>query len=61
MTTMKNPCLRPACMSDVATRHISCDVVEWELNYKPNCFCADLELQSLYDAEWQKRGFERSP
>ncbi len=57
-----NPCLQPACVSDVPRRlygmpphrHLSgqsCEAVLIE----------DDALRALYDAEWQKRGFERSP
>jgi len=50
-----NPCLRPACLSDV---------VLWDSKADPFREPAGIRLEllrDLYDAEWRKRGFERSP
>lgn len=57
---MKNSVLRPACLSDVPQSFytsIESPALEvMQLIYEP--FCA---IRRLYDAEWRKRGFLRSP
>lgn len=58
-----NPCLRPACLSDLPPGKSG----HWVT--RPNAIYRSLEpvwiesfvLRWLYDAEWRKRGFERSP
>jgi len=56
---MMNPCLRPACLSDWEDRTVerpittAAGIMEM-LSRSDN-------VRSLYDAEWRKRGFERSP
>lgn len=54
---MTNPCLRPACLSDVFDK--LCPNAEWMTSRE----LADRMhwLIKLYSAEWRKRGFERSP
>lgn len=67
---MKNDVLRPACLGDVPhgrfythehvdqngnpTRHLHTSMTRAVLHENE-------PLRQLYDAEWQKRGFERSP
>jgi len=54
---MQNPCLRPASMSDVL------EYIQWtkdEESYRKG-LKLQKTLQKLYNFEWQKRGFERSP
>lgn len=50
---MENPCLRPACLSDIkfSERYTHYFLIEQ----------AQEKLRPLYNAEWRKRGFERSP
>lgn len=52
-----NPCLRPACVSDVFD--VLCPSGEWMANMelRERMYA----LVKLYTAEWRKRGFERSP
>lgn len=51
--------LRPACLSDVQSliesmRH------NFASGLCPRCYDS-IALERLYDAEWRKRGYERSP
>lgn len=58
---MTNPCLRPACLSDVLTDNGVCgeDRVRSTGELMPRL--DKWALKVLYNAEWRKRGFERSP
>lgn len=53
---MDNPCLRPACLSDITD--VSFDDA---LRLPKELQVAYLFLKKIYDVEWRKRGFERSP
>jgi hypothetical protein len=55
---MSNDCLRSACLSDAFDTRIRFDHVDDD-NYAQ--FMKWHALRKLYDAEWRKRGFERSP
>ena len=50
-----NPCLRPASLSDVV------DALGLIRGTKEMSGLVFVFLESLYDAEWRLRGFERSP
>ena len=64
---MENPCLRPACLSDVYLIDDDGDDVRACVpvrkdGYSLDPLWRDLEsLRALYNAEWAKRGFEESP
>jgi hypothetical protein len=52
-----NPCLRPACLSDVTI-----DEFPWKAHeYRDGLMERWNHLERLYNAEWRLRGFERSP
>ena len=57
---MMNPCLRPACLSDVVV------MANPELSHFIQLAAADVRsreaaLIRLFNYEWRKRGFEGSP
>ena len=54
---MTNPCLRPACLSDVPEYDQQAFVVK----QPDDTVVVVVPLVTLYDHEWRKRGFERSP
>ena len=60
---IENSCLRPACLSDVM--EYDEERRRWlrdELrNKRTRSYSVVRFLERLYDAEWRKRGFERSP
>lgn len=66
---MNNPCLRPACLSDVphgrvlAHRHVyQCSsTTVMSMSGRTVSMLVDGPLKALYDAEWRKRGFVESP
>ena len=59
-----NPCLQPACLSDVPHgRFLGIPDNRLVSQYQmiEAVPVVNTALQELYDAEWKKRGFERSP
>jgi hypothetical protein len=58
-----NPCLRAACLSDVVgilrPEYVTVRSTAWHPGHGVAYQFSD--LQRLYDAEWAKRGFTRSP
>lgn len=57
----KNSCLRPACVSDVPG-FWGLPPHSGSMNHSLAPIRIEQEaLRRLYDAEWRKRGFERSP
>ena len=53
LAMLENPCLREASVNDIS---FSATYTHYSLIKK-----AQEKLKPLYDAEWKKRGFERSP
>lgn len=51
-----NPCLRPACLSDITENDPS-----FALSLSDQLRKVFFHIKRLYDAEWRKRGFLRSP
>lgn len=64
---MENPCLRPACFGDIYNEEPDNDGGGMRYFPKVNELSSAINwgrtyaLKALYDAEWAKRGFERSP
>ncbi len=54
-----NPCLRPACLSDIPLETF--DRPGDEPAFRRFNWDAHNALRVLYHAEWQKRGFTESP
>jgi hypothetical protein len=59
---IENPCLKPACLSDVLGKLWPIeqpvrlkDRLGWGTKYRY------ADLHRLYDAEWKRRGYEKSP
>lgn len=63
---IENPCLRPACLSDVADQLVMEDGEYWiaktgrREDHNEKCAAGE-HLEALYMVEWKLRGFERSP
>lgn len=53
---MENSVLRPACLSDVPEEERQA----FTMGDEERTFVV-VPLEYLYDTEWQKRGFQRSP
>lgn len=53
---MENTCLRPACLSDITNL-----TFDEALRLPKELQVTYLFLRKMYDYEWRKRGFERSP
>lgn len=62
---MENPCLRPACVSDVLRAHYVDEQGARHPVVTHESFSTWVEIYTalveLYTAEWNRRGFERSP
>jgi hypothetical protein len=53
--------LRPACLSDVKWERWSLDATDGNFPHTVWLVENPRAIRDLYDAEWRKRGFERSP
>lgn len=66
---IENPCLRPACLSDIPhATFYECRTVNYvgQVTASPVGRDEAVKIQNpylakLYEAEWKLRGFERSP
>ena len=58
---LENSCLRPATVSDVPMEVSEREKKIWAEHNWIRWATRKVGLETLYDAEWKKRAFERSP